>query len=114
MSSETTASPAWWVSLAGFAANAPVPVGELDPTVEFWTDASLEHGGGLSFHGGFVQRSLTSSDLANDPSINLLETRAACESIMALSGPGDCVRLHIDNRTAAAYIRCQGVTKSSV
>ena len=33
---------------------------------------------------------------------------------MALSKPGDCVRLHIDNRTAAAYIRCQGGTKSNV
>ena len=63
--------------------------GELDPTVEFWTDASLEHGGGLSSHGGFVQRSWTSSGLADDPSTNLLETRAACESVMALCGPGD-------------------------
>ena len=33
---------------------------------------------------------------------------------MALSKPGDCVRLHVDNRTAAAYIRCQGGTKSNV
>ena len=74
----------------------------------------LEHGGGLSFHGGFVQRSWTSSDLADDPSINLLETRAACESVMALSEPGDRIRLHIDNRTAAAYIRCQGGTRSNV
>ena len=104
LSSETTASLAWWVSPAGFAANASVPIGELDPTVEIWTDASLEHGG-HSFHGGFAQRSWTSSDLADDPSINLLETRAARESVVALSEPGDCVRLHFDNRTAAAYIR---------
>ena len=40
LSSETTASLAWWVSPAGFAANASVPIGELDPTVEIWTDAS--------------------------------------------------------------------------
>ena len=33
---------------------------------------------------------------------------------MALSKPGDRVRLHIDNKTAAAYIRCQGGTKSNV
>ena len=33
---------------------------------------------------------------------------------MALSEPGDLVRLHIDNRTAAAYIMCQGGTKSNV
>ena len=32
---------------------------------------------------------------------------------MALFEPGDHVRLHIDNRTAAAYIRCQGGTKSN-
>ena len=52
--------------------------------------------------------------MADDPSINLLETRAARESVMALSEPGDRVRLHIDNRTAAAYIRCQGGTRSNV
>ena len=33
---------------------------------------------------------------------------------MALSEPGDLVRLHIDNRTAAAHIRCQGGTRSNV
>ena len=83
LSSETTASLAWWVSPAGFAANASVPVGELDPTVGIWTDASLEPEG----HG------------------NLLETRAAPGSMVALSEPGDHVRLHLDNGTAAAYIR---------
>ena len=57
LSSKTIASLAWWVSPAGFAAYASAPIRELDPTVEFWTDASLEHWGGLSFHGGFVQGS---------------------------------------------------------
>ena len=71
-------------------------------------------GGGHSSHGGFVQRAWTLDDMAQNPSINLLETRAARELVMALSKPGDCVRLHIDNRTAAAYIRCQGGTKSNV
>ena len=33
---------------------------------------------------------------------------------MALSQPGDRVRLYIDNRTAAAYIRCQGGTRSNI
>ena len=114
LSSKTIASLAWWVSPAGFAAYASAPIRELDPTIEFWTDASLEHGGGLSFHGGFVQRSWTSSGLADDPSTNLLETRAACESVMALSEPGDHVRLHIDYRTAAAFFRCQGGTRRNV
>ena len=86
----------------------------MAPTVEIWTDASLECGGGHSSRSSFVQRSWTSGDLADDPSINLLETRAAHESVMALSEPGDRVRLHIDNRTAAAYIRCQGGAKSNV
>ena len=51
--------------------------------------------------------------MADDASINLLETRAARESVLALSEPGDRFRLHIDNRTAAAYIRCQGGTQSN-
>ena len=33
---------------------------------------------------------------------------------MALSGPGDHVMLHIVNRIAAAYIRCQGGSRSNV
>ena len=68
----TTASLAWWVSLAGFAANASIPVEAFDPTVLFWTNISLEHGGGLSSLGDFVLRSWTS-----DPSTNLFETRAS-------------------------------------
>ena len=101
-------------SPTGFAANASAPIRELAPTVEIWTDASLERGGGHSSRGGFVQRSWTSGDLADDPSINLLETRAAWESVIALSEPGDHIRLFIDNRTAAVYIRCQGGTKNNV
>ena len=34
--------------------------------------------------------------------------------MLALAEPGDSVRLHIDNRTAAAYIQCQGGTKCNV
>ena len=82
--------------------------------MEIWTDASLERGSGHSSRGGFVQRAWTSDDLAQNPSINLLETRVARESVMALSRPGDCVRLHVDNRTAATYIPFQGGTKSNV
>ena len=70
-------------SLAGFAANASVPVGELDSSVEIWTDASLEPEG----HG------------------NLSETRTTPGSMVALSEPGDHVRLHLNFGTAAAYIR---------
>ena len=36
-------------SLAGFAAKASVPIGDLDPTTMIWTDASLE----LEGHGTF-------------------------------------------------------------
>ena len=74
LSLKTIASLAWWVSPAGFAAYASGPIRDLDPTIEIWADASLERGGGHSSCGGFVQRSWTSSDLADDASINLLET----------------------------------------
>ena len=114
LSSKTISSLAWWVSPSGFAANSTAPIRELSPTVEIWTDASLEMGGGHSSRGGFVLRAWTSDDLVQNPSINLPETRAARESVMALSKPGDRVRLHVDNRTAAAYICCQGGTKSNV
>ena len=114
LSCRTISSLAWWVSPSGFAANSTAPLRELPPTVEIFTDASLEMGGGYSSCGGFVQRAWTSDDLAQDPSIILLETRAARESVMALSKPGDRVRLHVDNKTAAAYICCQGSTKSNV
>ena len=55
LSSKTIASLAWWVSPAGFAANASAPIRELDPTVEIRTDANLELGGGLSFHGALFK-----------------------------------------------------------
>ena len=114
LSSKTLVSLAWWISPSGFAANASAPIRELSPTVEIWTDASLVRGGGHCSRGGFVQRTWSSDDLVDDPSINWLETRAARESVLALAQPGDRVRLHIDNKTAAAYIRHQGGTRSNV
>ena len=45
LSPKSIASLAWWVSPAGFAASASAPIRELDPTVEIWTDATLERGG---------------------------------------------------------------------
>ena len=110
---KTISSPAWWVSPSGFAANATAPIREPSPTVEAWTNASLERGGGHSSCGGFYQRSWSLDELEEDPSINLLKTRAARESVVALSKPRDHVRLHVDNRTTAAYTRCQGDTKSN-
>ena len=104
LSSKTINSLSWWISPAGFAAHATAPIRELAPSLEIWTDASMTHGGGHSSRGDFVQRAWTPGDLAADPSINLLETRAARESVLALAEPGDSVRLHIDNRTVAAYI----------
>ena len=74
----------------------------------------MSRGGGHSSWGEFVQRAWMSEELAEDPSINLLETRAASESVLALAEPGDRNRLHIDIRTKAVYIRCQGGTKNNL
>ena len=114
LSSKTISSLAWWISPAGFAAHASAPIRELAPSVEIWTDASMSRSGGHSSRGEFVQRAWTSDDLAGEPSIKLLETIAAHESVLALAEPGDRIRLHIDNKTAAAYIRCQGGTKNNI
>ena len=112
LSSKSVAALAWWVSPSGFAGNSSSPIREAAPDVEIWTDANKTRGGGHSSRGDFVQRRWTKEELALDPHINLLETRAAREAIIEVAEPGDKVRVHIDNRTAAAYVRCQGGTKS--
>ena len=113
LSSKTINSLSWWISPAGFAAHATAPIREPEPSLEIWTDASLIQGGGHSSRGDYVQRAWSSEDLETNPSINLLETRAAREAVLALAEPDDSVRLYIDNRTAAAYIRCQGGTRNN-
>ena len=112
LSSKSTTALAWWVSPSGFAGNSSSAIREVAPDIEIWTDANKIRGGGHLSRGDFIQRRWSKEELALDPHINLLETRAAREAIIELAEPGDNVRVHIDNRTAAAYIRCQGGTKS--
>ena len=71
-------------------------------------------GGARSSRGTFFQRAWTKDELDADYHINLLEIRAARDGISALAQTGDCVRLHMDNMTACAYVRKQGGTKSSL
>ena len=47
-----------------------------------------------------------------NPHINLLELRSAREAVVAFAHPGDRVRLHVDSKVAAAYLRKQGGTRS--
>ena len=101
----------WWVSPDGFQANCSAPIRELEPTVEVWSDANLVMGGAHNSRGEFQQRPW--SDEEQNMHINQLEIRAAREALV-LTRPGDRVRLHIDSKTAATYIRKQGGTKSSV
>ena len=112
LSSKSIAALAWWVSPSGFAGNSSSAIRECAPDIEIWTDANKIRGGGHSSRGDYTQRRWSKEELALDHHINLLETRAAREAIIELAEHGDNVRLHIDNRTAAAYIRCQGGTKS--
>ena len=112
LSSKSIAALAWWVSPSGFAGNSSSSIRELPPDIDIWTDANKVRGGGHSSRGDFVQRVWSKEELSVDPHINLLETRAARDTIIELAAPGDRVRLHVDNKSAAAYIRCQGGTKS--
>ena len=100
------------MSPSGFQGNSSSPIRELAPTVEVWSDANMEMGGAHNSRGEFTQRSWTEAELSSDPHINLLQTRAAQEGIKELTVSGDRVRLHIDNTTAAAYIKHQGGTRS--
>ena len=52
----------------------------------------FRHLSSLKYILGFVQRTWSSGELVDDPSINLLETRAARESVLALVEPGDRVK----------------------
>ena len=113
LSSKSIFELKWWTSSSGFAANCSAPLREPGPTVEIWSDSNMRMGGARNSRGQYFQRSWDPSDLQGDPHINILELRAAKEALLALSIPGDRVRFHIDNRSACAYIRHQGGTKST-
>ena len=102
---------AWWFSSEGFAVNCTAPIREMEPTVTIYSDANLIMGGAHNSRG--VEREWSEEELSEDPHINLLELCAVREAL-SLTRPGDRVRLHVDSRTAASYIRKQGGTKSLV
>ena len=100
----------WWVSPTGFAVQCSAPIRELSPTVDIWSDANLLRGGSHCSRGTYHQRNWSLEE--QEYHINFLELRAAKESL-TLARDGDLVRLHIDNKTAVAYIKKQGGTRSS-
>ena len=103
----------WWIDPSGFQSHCSAPIREPQPSVQIWSDANLSMAGGHCSRGRFYQRAWSKDELMKDPHINLLEIRAAREAL-ALADPGDCVRLHVDSRTACSYIRRQGGTRSSL
>ena len=111
ISKESSLELSWWIKK--FPINCTAPIRELQPTVQIYSDANLLMGGSHCSRGKFLQRAWSKEELSQDLHINLLEIRAAREAL-ALAEPGDLVRLHIDSRTAASYIRRQGGTKSSL
>ena len=102
----------WWISPAGFEGNSVAPIRELSPTVEIWSDASLQMCGAHNSRGQIYQREWSQEELSTDPHINLLEIRAAKEALPELSLPGDRVQLNVDSTTAVCYIKKQGGTHS--
>ena len=101
----------WWLSPTGFAGNCSGFLREPTPTVEIWSDANLAMAGARSSRGVCIQRDWTPQELAENLHINLLEIRAARDSL-AMAMPRDRVRLHLDSTTACSYIRRQGGTRS--
>ena len=99
----------WWTSSTGFATNCTSPIREPQPTLNIWSDANPTMGGSHCSRGKFQQREWIGEEVGQH--INFLELRAARESL-ALAKPGDIVRLHLDNKTACAYIRKIGGTRS--
>ena len=108
------ASLAWWISPSGFAANVSAPFRELSPTVEIWIDASLDHG------GGHCSRRDLSRGLGPLVSWWMIQVSTCwrlgqpenlCWPWLSL---GIVSRLHIVNRTAAAFFKHQGGTRSNV
>ena len=99
----------WWTSPMGFATNCTSPIREPSPTLSIWSDANPSMGGAHCSRGNFQQREWKGDEVGEH--INFLELRAARESL-ALTKPGDIVQLHLDNKTACAYIKNQGGTRS--
>ena len=113
LSQKSLAELKWWKSPSGFVAQCSAPIREPEPTVNIWSDANLTMGGAHCSRGTFYQRPWSQKELQLQPHINLLEIRAAREGL-SLARPRDIVRINLDSRTASAYIKKQGGTRSSV
>ena len=112
LSSKSLGNLKWWISDSGFRMNNTAHLRELQPNVCIWTDASMLMAGAHSSRGENFQRQWTKEEMLENPSINLLELRAAKEGILNLTRPGDVVRVYIDNFTACRYLHRQGGTRS--
>ena len=113
LSQKSLAELKWWKSPSGFVAQCSAPIREPEPTLNIWSDANLTMGGAHCSRGTFYQRQWSQKELQLQPHINLLEIRAAREGL-SLARPRDIVRINLDSRTASAYIKKQGGTRSSV
>ena len=103
----------WWAKESGFRSNCSANLREPSPTLHIWSDASMEGAGAHTSRGEFLQREWTQKELDLNPHINLLELRSAREAVVAFARPGDHVRLHVDSKVAAAYLKKQGGTRSN-
>ena len=114
LSTQSKVDLQWWVKKSGFASNCSASQREPAPTVHIWSDALMEGAGAHTSRGEFHQRDWTEEELGENPHINLLEVRSAREAVVAFAQPGDRVRLHVDSKVAAAYLRKQGGTRSDI
>ena len=94
LTQESKGNLIWWVKPTGFLSNCTANLREPPPNLHIWSDASMMGCGGHDSLGNYFQREWSPAELSQKPHINLLELRAAKESIANFASSGHDFRFH--------------------